>query len=298
MVAMSSFLRPIRLHVEYAAVRAVLVLAGALPIGPARAIGASLGTVAWAAGVRRRVCIENITASLGVSPAEAARIARRSYQNLGRSLMEFAAFRRWSGEDLMRQIDFDGVENFQKAQDAGKGAVCVAGHFGNWEMLGAAVGRLGYPTNFLVGQQTNSRVDDVINDLRRTQGVGIITRASALRKVLQALRANQFLALLADQDARKGGVIVEFLGRPASTVRGPALFAVRSGCPIIPMFIHRENGRHRAIAEPPIWADPSLDEETAVLELTRRHAEALARQIRAHPDEYFWPHRRWKTKSV
>jgi KDO2-lipid IV(A) lauroyltransferase len=295
---MTQFLRRFRHGVEYAAVRGVLALAGSLPIGLARGIGAAAGALGFALGVRRRVSIDNITASLGVSPAEARRIARRSYQNLGRSLMEFAAFRHWSNADLLRQVDFEGTENFERAREAGKGAVCVAGHIGNWEMLGAAVRVVGYPVNFLVGQQTNVRVDEVINDLRRAQGVGIIRRTSALRKVLQALRANEFVALLADQDARRGGVMVDFLGRPASTVRGPALFAVRSGCPLIPIFIHRTDGRHKALAEPPMWADPSLDEEAAVLDLTRRHAAALSRHVREHPEEYFWPHRRWKTTIV
>jgi KDO2-lipid IV(A) lauroyltransferase len=291
-------MRKFRHGVEYAAVRGALALAGSLPIGVARALGAGAGSLAYALGVRRAVSIGNIRGSLSVTDGEASCIARRSYQNLGRSLMEFAAFRRWSSRELLSQVDFDGVENFARAREAGKGAVCVAGHFGNWELLGAAIGALGYPVSFLVGQQTNARVDEVMNDLRRAQGVGIITRTSALRKVLQALRANEFVALLADQDARRGGVMVDFLGRPASTVRGPALFAVRSGCPLIPIFIHREGRRHRATAEPPIWSDPALDEEAAVVDLTRRHADALSRHVRAHPEGYFWPHRRWKTQSL
>jgi KDO2-lipid IV(A) lauroyltransferase len=295
---MTMSMRTIRHRVEYAAVRGALALAGSLPIGVARGIGAGFGDLAYTLGVRRAVSVDNVGRSLGVADAEASRIARRSYRNLGRSLMEFAAFRRWSAQELLAQVDFEGVENFARAREAGRGAVCVAGHFGNWEMLGAAIMALGYPVSFLVGQQANSRVDDVMNDLRRAQRVGIITRTSALRKVLLTLRANEFVALLADQDARRNGVMVDFLGRPASTVRGPALFAVRAGCPLIPIFIHREKDRHRALAEAPIWADPSLDEEAAVLDLTRRHAEALSRQVRAHPEEYFWPHRRWKTQSV
>ena len=295
---MKTRLRELRFAIEYAAVRGALWMAGALPIGVARAFGAATGSLAWVLGVRREVCLDNITKALGVSRSEASRIMRSSYQNFGRSLMEFAAFRRWSGPDLLKHVEFDGVENFEAALARGKGAVCVGGHIGNWELMAASIGRRGFPMNLLVGQQTNSRVDDVMNELRRSQEVGIITRTSALRKVLQALRANELVALLADQDARKGGVMVEFLGRPASTVRGPALFAVRSGSPIIPILIHRENGRHRVRAEAPIWADPSLDEDAAILELTRRHADALARHVRAHPDEYFWPHRRWKTQGV
>ena len=287
--------RKVRHWFEYQAVRGALALAGSLPIGVARAIGASVGRLAFALGVRRDVSVDNITASLGVDRKEAATITRRSYENLGRSVMEFSAFRRWSREELLSQVIVDGKEHLERARSAGHGGMVVAGHFGCWELAGATIAALGYPTSFLVGEQSNLRVDEVMNDLRRAQGVGIITRTSALRKVLTALRGNEFVALLADQDARKGGVIVDFLGRPASVVRGPALFAIRAKSPVIPLFIHREGRRHRVIFEAPLWPDPSMGEDAAVEDLTRRHADALARRIREHPEEYFWPHRRWKT---
>jgi KDO2-lipid IV(A) lauroyltransferase len=287
--------REIRHAVEYAAVRAALALAGSLPLGLARAAGASLGSAAFALRVRRDVSVDNIVYALGVSPREAGRIARRSYENLGRCMMEFAAFRRMSADDMKRLAPIEGREHLEAALAAGGGAMCVAGHLGNWELAGAISAANGLPTNFLVGEQTNHRVDEVVNDLRRTQGVGIIARTSALKKVLTALRRNEFVALLADQDARKGGILVDFLGRPASTVRGPALFAIRARCPIIPFSIHREGKGHRVIYDPPLWPDPAQDEETAVRELTRRYSDALSRRIREHPEEYFWPHRRWKT---
>ncbi|HET6349622.1 MAG TPA: lysophospholipid acyltransferase family protein, partial [Candidatus Krumholzibacteria bacterium] len=212
--------------------------------------------------------------------------------------MEFAAFRRLSRDDIMRMLDVEGFEHVEAARRAGHGAMCVTGHFGTWELTGAWVAANGVPMSYLVGEQTNARVDDVMNNLRRTQGIGIITRTSALKKVLLALRANETVALLADQDARKGGVVVDFLGRPASTVRGPALFAIRARCPIIPLSVHREGTRLRLTFEAPMWPDPSLDEEESVLQLTRYYTDALSRCIRRYPDQYFWPHRRWKSTAA
>lgn len=281
--------------IEYAAARGALTIAGRLPLGIARAIGASIGTLAFALRIRRKVCISNITAAMGVSQAEAARIMRQSYQNLGRALMEFSAFKRWSREDLLDQVVIEGAEHLEAVRAAGCGAVAVGGHLGCWELAGITIAALGYPTNFLVGEQSNRRIDDVMNELRLAQGVIIVPRAFSLRKALTALRANEFVVLLADQDARKGGVIVDFLGRPASAVRGPALFAIRARSAIIPFSSHREGRRHRVIFEAPLWPDPALDEESAVVDLTHRNADALAKRIRAHPEEYFWPHRRWKT---
>ena len=289
--------REIRQSVEYTAVRGALFLAGSLPLGVARALGASVGSLAFGLGIRRAVSIDNIVRGLGITPRDATRIARRSYQNLGRCFMEFAAQRRWSDDDVRNLIAMDGLEHVRAASAAGHGAVMVSGHFGNWEGAGAALRVYGVPISFLVGEQTNARVDDVINDLRRAQKIGIITRTSALKKVLSTLRNNEVVCLLADQDARKSGVVVEFLGRPASTVRGPAMFAIRAHCPIIPFSIHREGKTFRAVIEPPIWRDPSLDEEAAVVAMTQAYTSALERAVREHPDEYFWPHRRWKSTS-
>jgi len=289
--------REFRQQVEYAAVRGALFLAGSLPAGAGRAFGAAVGRLAFALRIRRDVSVDNIVRALGVTPGEASAIARRSYQNLGRSLMEFASMRRWSRQRVLSVVEVSGLEHARTALAAGRGLVMLSGHIGNWELAGAALAASGLPINFLVGEQTNARVDDVINDLRRTQKIGIITRASALKKVLVTLRRNEVIALLADQDARKGGIVVDFLGRPASTVRGPAMFAIRARCPVVVFAVHREGTRQYAVLEPPLWPDPALDEEEAVRALTQNYTDCIARHVRAHPDEYFWPHRRWKSTS-
>jgi len=287
----------VRHAVEYASVRVALALASSLPLGLARAVGAALGGVAFdVVRVRRAVVIDNIVRGLGVSRRTAARIGRRSYANLGRYLMEFSAQRRLKPDQVRSLVRFEGAEHLDAALAAGRGAVVFGGHYGNWELLGAAMAAYGYPISFLVGEQTNWRVDDVMNELRRRQGIGIITRDVALRKVLRALRENQLVALLGDQDARDAGVFVDFLGRAASTVRGPALFAIRQGCPIVACFIRRAgNGRHTGAVEAPLYADPSLEGEAAIVDLTQRVTDHLATHIRRHPEEYFWAHRRWKT---
>ena len=289
-------LRNLTHFIEYGAVRAAMAAAGALPVPVLQRIGAGAGALAFDVfRVRRGVSVENIQRALGVSRGEAVRIARRAYRNLGRYMLEFSAFAHLRPEQVLELVTFDGFENLTEALSRGRGIVFVTGHFGDWELLGAAMAARGIPMDALVGEQANGRVDDVMNDLRRRQGLGIITRSVALRKVLQALGGNRMVAMLADQDARSQGIMVDFLGRPASTVRGPAVFAVKRGSPIVTGFIHREGNRHRAVINPPL-DPPDLPEDEAVRWLTQAHADALAAAIREHPDEYFWPHRRWKTK--
>jgi KDO2-lipid IV(A) lauroyltransferase len=262
------------------------------------AIGAVLGTVAFDLfRVRRAVSLANLERAFPeAAPGELVAIARRSYRQFGRTVAEFAAFEKLRPERILRLVEFEGLEHFDRALEAGRGAVLFTGHFGSWELLGAAIAARGYPIDFLVGRQSNPWVDALMNRLRRIQGIGIIEREMALRKVLRSLRRNRFVALLADQDARRSGVFVDFFGTPASTPRGPALFALHQGCPVIPGFIIREGSRHRAVIGPPLWPRDDLQREEAIRDLTQRLASRLEDVVRRHPDHYFWPHRRWKTR--
>lgn len=296
---MSSRWRNTRHGIEYNAVRGALALGGLIPISTGQRIGAVLGRIGFdVLRARRDVSIANIEASLNVDTREATKIARAAYANWGRSLMECFAFSHYTREQVLALIRFEGMEHIARLQAEGKGGMVIAPHLGNWELWGVGLGANGVLLHFLVGQQTNARVDDVLNDLRSRHGVGIIKRAVALRRVLQLLGERQFVATLPDQDARKNGVMVEFLGRPASTVRGPALFAIRRGCPIVPSYIRREGKRHVLTVEAPIYPREMANEEDAVRDLTQRYADRISAWVRAHPDEYFWAHRRWKTKTT
>ncbi len=291
--------REIRQSLEYAAVRGALALAARLPIDAGQRVGAAVGRLAFdVIRMRRAVSIDNIVKSLGVSENEATRIARASYMNSGRCLLEFSAFARLSPAEILDLVAIEGRENLQRVLAEGKGGIIAAAHLGNWELCGAALTAIGTPLSFLVGQQTNTRVDDVMNDLRRKQNIGIIKRNVALRGVMQALAANQIVAILPDQDARKNGIMIEFLGRPASTVKGPAIFAIRRNCAVLPVFITRQGTRHRMTIEPPLYAIEGADEDARVRDLTQRYTDRFTARVRQHPTEYFWGHRRWKTQGT
>lgn len=250
--------------------------------------------------IRRRVSIENIRRALPeVSNDRAAdRIACASYMNLARDMVHFVQFDRYDRLRIRDMVEFENSAAFSEALERGRGAILFTGHFGNWELLGAAIAANGYPIQVLVGRQSNPLVDRLINDLRRSQVSGLIDRDKGLKQVFRALSNNQFVAIVGDQDAGREGTFVEFLGRPASTARGPALFAVRCRSPIIAGFIRRKSDdRYVANILPPMWPDPSLGDDDAVVDLVQRYSDALADAVRAHPTEYLWAHRRWKSQS-
>ncbi|MBN1504535.1 MAG: lysophospholipid acyltransferase family protein [Candidatus Eisenbacteria bacterium] len=283
----------------YLLVLGIVKLAQALPHGAALRFGSWLGRFAFSvARMRRRIATDNLRAAFPDHPAtELERIARRTYRNLGMSLVEYARLPVTTAEQMAERISVRGFEHFDAALERGKGAVLVTGHFGSWELMGARLKSQGYPVNFLVGEQSNAAVDKLMNDLRKSQGIGIISMGASMRNVLKALKQNQFVAMLSDQDAGSRGVFVDFLGRPASTPFGPASFAVRTGAALICGFMVREGlSRHRVTLEAPLLPVEGAGDEEESLRLTQEYTSLLERYVRDKPDHWLWLHRRWKTR--
>jgi KDO2-lipid IV(A) lauroyltransferase len=271
-----------------------------VPFKLAVKLGGLLGRFAFdVVGIRRKVTIDNLTEAFGDSFSEAERraIGRRSYINFAKSMVDFASLKRLTGGRLRKLVRFEDVENIDRCLEGGRGVVVVTGHFGSWELLGAAAVAYGYSADFLVGEQSNRLVDELMNDLRRSCGIGVISRGIAARGVFASLKRNRIVALLSDQDARKAGIFVDFLGRPASTFQGAAQFAMRMRCPIVGCYIVRQSDEsHIATFLPPIEVRHDADKEDEIRRLTEEHTKALERWVTLHPDHYFWAHRRWKTR--
>lgn len=246
--------------------------------------------------MRRHVAEQNLALAFPERGAEErAAILAAHYHELGRVLVEYARL-----SDLVHAPDGEvvervlGLEHLEAARSAGRGALLLTGHFGNFELLGGWLGRI-HPVDFVVQPLSNPGVDEMLGRERERSGVGQIPIGGGVRGVLQSLAANRWVALVADQDARRHGVFVPFFGRPASTPTGPARIALRTGAPIVMGFAERLlDGRHRLRLLPPLVAsDPTAPD--AVRALTALHTAELERQVRARPEMWFWLHRRWKT---
>ncbi len=250
--------------------------------------------------LRRKVVLENLRAAFPEKgETEIHRIAVNTYKNFAMSLVEYARLPVTSDEEMRERIMVKGLEHFDEALARSGGAVLVTGHFGSWELMGASLIAHGYPMHFLVGEQKNKAVDDLMNRLRVSKGIGIIKMGAAMRSVLKALRGNEFVAMLCDQDAGSHGVFVDFLGRPASTPVGPASFALRTGACLIAGFILREDlSHHRVILEEPILLSPTGNREEDERQYTQAHTSLLERYVRQRPDHWLWLHRRWKTRPA
>ncbi len=285
-------------RIEWAFTRFLIGMCSIIPLGALRRMGAGLGWFAYrVVKLRRRVVVDNISRSFADMPAEEVdAVALESYQQYGMAFMEFGAFHSLTQKKLFDMVDIEGIENLDKALDHGKGAILFTGHFGNWELLGAVIAQSGYPLHVTDTNHSNKHSHELISGLRIKQKMKIISVREPFSHFNDLLSSNCLVAYLAVQDARNHGVFVDFLGRPASTVRGPAIFAIRNDCPVVATFMIRDGyDRHKAVFEEPIWPDPNLTGREAVRDLTQRFTQVLEKYVRAYPGHYFWMHRRWKT---
>jgi KDO2-lipid IV(A) lauroyltransferase len=248
--------------------------------------------------IRREVALRNVTERLAPAGgrAEAERIARASYVVIGRTFVDLVRMDRLRDEELWSVVDRAEVERMLTHVAAGKGGVLVGGHFGNWELLVQAFHRIGIPVCALAADQANPYVNRHVARARGAAGVKTLSSRRGLREAFAALRASQFVATLMDQDARGKGIFVDFLGTPTATHTGMISLAMRTGSPVVPGLLIDEGERYRFVLADTWRADPGLSDEENLRRGVEHFNRFLEKHVRANPENYFWAHRRWKTR--
>jgi KDO2-lipid IV(A) lauroyltransferase len=271
-----------------------------LPPGLGRWCGAALGQAAFSiARLRRRVTLENLRTAFPelTGRRELVRLGARCYRHLGKNMVEICYFPRLNRERLARVVEIRGLEHLHEALAAGHGAILLSGHFGAWDWIGPALALNGFAIDLFARSQKNPFFDDLLVRHRTWLGANIILTSGTPRAILRSLRQNRLLAILADQDGGRKGIFIPFMGRPASTAPGVARIAIHTGAPILLGFMVRlPDDRHRLVIEPPLQVDRSGDTEEVLRQILETYTRRLEEQIRAHPHQWFWPHRRWKTR--
>ncbi len=299
MSAARARVRAAKHRLEYAGFRTLTGMLRLLPEAAAMRLGAAVGLLAGAAlGVRRRIVRRNLERAFpGRPPAWRRGVARAAWAHLGREAAALLRLGSAGANAVRARTAVVGLDALRSALGEGRGVVLVTGHLGNWELGGAALSLRGVPLHAVAQAQANPYVRADLTTLRKRLGMRVIDRRAAPRAVLQALRAGGVVAFVADQDAGARGLFLDFLGAPASTARGPALFALRTGAPLFLGIALREPGKEHlyTVTLERIHAACTGDVRADALRLTSAHVAALERVIRRAPEQYFWPHRRWKT---
>jgi len=295
--------RPVRDRIEYACLRAVMGLLGALPLALALRVGELGALVAYLLDVpHRRTGMRNLAIAFPDRPLRVRRrILRGAFLNLGRMAVELAHLPRLTAEQLRDMVRFEDEAWWREAVtwERSTGILVLSGHFGNWELLVYAHGMRGHPVHMVHRAIANPLVDRWLNALRTRAGTRMIRKSRGAGGVLAALRSRGLLVLPVDQNSTRGlGTFVDFFGLAASTNTGLARIALRADAPIVPVFIVREGrrARHRVHVLPVIEAKRTGDLAEDVRRCTQLCTTVFEDMVRRHPEQWLWMHKRWKTR--
>jgi len=265
------------------------------------ALGAFAGWLLWALHVRRRVVMDNLRLAFPEkSDGERRDIARDTFVNLGRMAPEFFLAPRMTREELERVFVYEGWERFEAARARGKGVIACTAHFGNFELLAAVHNLKGVPITMITRAMGRSRLNDLWRGARARAGVEdlVVRKGETLRAAVRSLQAGRVLGYVIDQNqTRRRAVFPTFFGVPAATSPAPAVLSMRTGAAVVFVLdIPLGDGRHRVVLEGPLEVPDTGDRDRDVLAFMQDLNDRLERHVRQHPSQWYWLHRRWKTR--
>jgi len=290
-------------YIIYLLLRVSSFFINLLPEGFALWVGRQLGIVMYYLDwEHRKVALQNLFLAFGQekSVSEIQGIARRTFQNLGMMAIEFFRIPRMDGETFKERVKIEGLEEALGLLEKKKGALLLIGHFGNWEMMGLMSKVIGNPIMVIAKPMKKNRwVDQFITKVRNTSGLEVISSVKASRKVIKGLSQNRVVGILIDQRAKRSeGVWANFFGRKAPTTPSLAVLAMKTGAPVLPVFMLRNGFReHRLLIKEPLELIHTGDIKKDVEANTQLFNYTLESMIRQYPDQWFWVHRRWERKK-
>jgi KDO2-lipid IV(A) lauroyltransferase len=247
---------------------------------------------------RRRIAFENYGQVLGVpwNHPLAKRTARHAFGNYFKMFADFMLMYSLSPDQIRHLVRPNGVQYLDEALAQGKGAIVVTAHVSNWDMLAAAAAVYGYTTNAVTNELPSGGINELVIKSRERIGMRMIPQTlGTVRNIMRALSRNEIVALACDLYRGDRGVKVNFFNRPANLPSGPAAIALKTGAPIIPVWVRRQrNNLYLAEIEPPIEIKPTGDTRQDIQEITNRIVQFFERIIRQEPDQWLvflpvWP---------
>jgi KDO2-lipid IV(A) lauroyltransferase len=275
----------------------VMVLSRILPWRLIQALGDGLGTLAYGLSARyRNVADKNLQIAFGetLSREERKALTRRTYRGFARAMAEFLKAPMLTPEGLRALVRSDvGMAPAKALLTQGHGLIVVTAHFGNWELLARRATIEGVSLLVVARQAEDAEFNRLTDSLRGNGGYSVHPRGASPKALLQHLRREGAVAILPDQKSED--VFVPFFGKLAGTVAGPAVLALKTRAPILPMFCPRQpDGTYRVEFGEAIDTTPTGDMDADTHRIMAEITRSIEAVIRRYPDQWLWMHDRWR----
>ena len=287
-------------YIAYLALRLMVTLLHAFSTRNTYPVARTLADLVWRFGGRYRSrAMDHLRASFPDWPERRlASVVRESMRSFGYLTLEvFLTGRLITPYSWRRHVRLaDTGELIRLLLERRTGMIFVTGHVGNFEVVGYTMATLGFPSIAVARPIDNPYINDWLMGVREKTGQGILYKKGATRSMDDILEARGALSFIADQDAGRKGVFVNFFGRPASTTKTPALMAMRYDAPIVVGYGRRlgDDYRFELAVERIIRPEEWRNRDDPMTWITQEYTLALEAIVRRKPEQYFWVHRRWK----
>lgn len=279
----------------------VLICVRVLSLIPRRigfVAGKTLGNIAYLLSRRyRKVALNNLQRALPNEP-EKKKIAKEAFMNLGILVTDFIYFYNAGPKTLRRFVKISGTSHYQRAKEKGQGVLLLAAHLGNWELLGITLAGLISPIYVVVRPLDFEPLNRVTEYLRTFCGNRLLPKKHSMRSLLQALNQGEAVGILLDQKVNwKSGVYVEFFDQPTFANKGMALVALKTGVPVVPVFMVRQkDNTYQLIFEPELQLIRTGDKTKDIEKNTALFTKIIEHYVRTYPGQWLWMHNRWRKK--
>jgi Kdo2-lipid IVA lauroyltransferase/acyltransferase len=292
---------PVRDWLLYALLRFFVVLINLFPANSNLRTARFMGRLLWKHyGRGRQRAIENLKASFPEKDEQwVIETGRKSFESLMMQMMEVLMTPRLVRKDNWREYcRFSGAERVKWMIKEHKGMLLLTAHYGNFEIVGYMLGMFGFDIYSVARPLDNKYVNDYLFGIRESKGQKLIIKKGASATMGEVVADGATLGFIADQDAGKKGMFVDFFGRKASTYKSIGLLAMMENVPVVVGCCRRVGGRFffnmelERIIMPQEWADKA----DPLQWISQEYTSAIESFIRKDPTQYWWMHRRWKTR--
>lgn len=285
------------LYILLLLLRSIVVM---LPFHAAQHFGQWFGSFIYHyVPVRQELVHKNLRAAFPEKkPEEIERIAVLNYRSIFATFFEAFWIARMTETKVRETVNIpeSEISKMDAIVRRGKGLIVLSGHITSWEFIALAVGLLtGHSLQIIVKKQHNPYVDRMMNALRTKFNNTVVDMDRAPREIIKRLREGGTVAMLADQSGPEEGLFVDYFGRPTSTHVGPAVFALRTGAPLMMVYaVRNDDGTFDVSFDEVPTDDVQGSDDDKIRTITERHVKMLEGFVRQHPDQWLWMHKRWK----
>ena len=285
----------IQIRIEYAIADTLVGLLCVLPLSMANALARmSTRVLDLLVPKLRRIALTNLSFAFPeLSRARHGEIVDGVFRSIARLLVALSRFPRINAKNVYDWIYYEGLENYLKAKEGGRGVLVATAHFGNWELSAFSHALMTEPMHVMVRPLDNPLIDDLVERRRTLSGNHLIDKRTAARAVIKALRDNEAVGMLIDQNTTPTeGVFINFFGKLACASSAFVKLAHHSGAAVLPGFAVWDEGKQRYVLRfyPPISLTGDVEADTQAIH------SIFEQVIREHPHQWLWIHRRWKTR--